>query len=478
MYCSFLSRVNRYLLFFIFCLNSSLGSAEIPPQAPVLAQSELPSPAPITEDNLAAGIAPDTSAEPGDNAVLNANPRAENIDLEDVVTEPGLDVLPSETLSSSDTNTEPAAAIEDAVLANGSIRILGVEVPPSTSTRLTWEASRSFSGLALNTPVLVVNGARQGKTLCLTAAIHGDELNGIEMVRRVMYSLQPERVRGTVIGVPIVNLMSFSHKSRYLPDRRDLNRHFPGTSDGSAASRLAFSVFNDIVSHCDALVDLHTGSFHRTNITQLRADLSNKRVVELTRSFGDIPVLNTPGNDFSLRAAAVAAGIPAVTMEAGEPLRLQKDVVQEGVEALNILMDKMGITPRLSLWAKPKPAFYRSYWVRVNSSGILFSDIALGAYVEVGALLGTVTNPVTNARDEIISPYKGRVLGMALDQFVLPGFAAYHIGIMTTEKSAVDQSSQPDNTEQSNPDEISADKENPSEDALSEDEDRDDIGDE
>lgn len=317
--------------------------------------------------------------------------------------------------------------------------ILGVEVPPSTSTRLVWTPEDVVSGLAERTPVLVVNGKTPGKTLCLTGAVHGDELNGIEMIRRIMYQLKPEELTGTVIGVPVVNIMGFRRNSRYLPDRRDLNRYFPGNTHGSSASRIAHSFFTNIIRHCDALVDIHTGSFHRTNLTQLRADLSNEQVAELAQSFGVIAVLNSRGNSGSLRAAAVRAGIPSVTVEAGEPMRMQSDVVAEGTKAIEMLLAKMGMYGRTSKWTRQAPVYYKSVWVRSDQSGILFSRAPLGKRVVKGEVLGTVTDPITNKRSDVVSPYQGRILGMALDQVVLPGFAAYHIGIQTPEAILIEE---------------------------------------
>lgn len=373
------------------------------------------------------------------DAVVINKPTAENIDLKKVIPAsqtppifPEADLQPTPAIN----GVESSAVAEPLQLSNKKMdspnhtrHLLGVDVPPSTTTRLNWTPSRSFAGMAVDTPVLAVNGAWDGPTLCLTAAIHGDELNGIEMVRRVLYELDPEKLHGMVVGVPIVNLLGFSRNSRYLPDRRDLNRHFPGNTEGSVASRLAYGFFNEVIKHCSALVDLHTGSFHRTNITQLRADMSQPLVAEFVELFGDIPVLNTQGNPNSLRAAAVRAGIPTVTIEAGEPMRMQVEVVDEGVRAINTLMEKNGMYPSFSLWAKPTPAFYRSTWVRSNASGILFSQVELGGDISEGDLLGSVINPVTNEKKDIVSNHTGRVLGMALDQFVLPGFAAYHIGI-------------------------------------------------
>ncbi|MFT6957336.1 MAG: aminopeptidase N [Halieaceae bacterium] len=381
-------------------------------------------------------------------------PKAENIDLKQVVPDgkqPPLfrgDENESRVDGSLKRTPAPAGIVSGELLSTDSAsnmpnrtrKLLGVEIPPSTSTRLNWTPSRSFSGMAIDTPVLAVNGAFDGPTLCLTAAIHGDEINGIEMVRRVMYNLDPRKLHGMVVGVPIVNLLGFSRNSRYLPDRRDLNRYFPGNPDGSMASRIAYAFFNDVVMRCNALVDLHTGSFYRTNITQLRVDMTNPKVVKFAALFGDIPVLNTPGNSGSLRAAAVRAGIPTATLEAGEPMRMQVKLVEEGVAAIDTLLDKNGMYPNFSLWAKPSPAFYRSSWVRANASGILFSQAKLGGDVRAGDVLGEVINPVTNERSEVVSDLNGRILGMALDQFVLPGFAVYHIGIrqpMTVESDTL-----------------------------------------
>lgn len=307
--------------------------------------------------------------------------------------------------------------------------MLGGEVPPGRTQRLSWVASESFSGITVPTPVLVAHGSKPGPTLCLTAAVHGDELNGIEMVRRVVYGLEAEKMSGTVVGVPIVNLFGFRRGSRYLPDRRDLNRYFPGDPDGSSASRIAHAFFESVIRHCDALADLHTGSFHRTNLPQLRADLDNPEVLELSQGFGAIAVLQSEGPEGTLRRAATNAGVPAVTLEAGEPMRFQPEEVAQGVKGIRSLLDHLGIVDRRRLWGEPQPIYYDSEWVRADSGGILFSRVALGDSVDAGEVLGTVTDPVTSTRTEVTAPLDGRVLGMALNQVVIPGFAAYRIGI-------------------------------------------------
>ena len=322
--------------------------------------------------------------------------------------------------------------------------ILDTEIKPGTAVRLTWNSEAAVGGFSEATPIIVVNGSTPGKTLCLTGAVHGDELNGIEIVRRVVFDIDPTKLTGTIIGVPVANIMGFRRNSRYLPDRRDWNRYFPGNTRGSSASRLAHSFFTKIIMHCDSLVDLHTGSFHRTNLPQLRADLADENVARLAQSFGVIAVLNSRGNPNSLRAAAVRAGIPAVTLEAGEPMAMQREVVEEGVKAINTLLAKTGMYGKQQRWNRIAPVYYRSVWVRANQSGILFSKATLGQRVKEDDILGTVTDPITNARTTIKSPHNGRIIGMALDQVVLPGFAAYHIGIQTPEAILIEESQMTD----------------------------------
>ncbi|MGH8497185.1 MAG: succinylglutamate desuccinylase [Gammaproteobacteria bacterium] len=346
----------------------------------------------------------------------------------------GLDTGPGAPAGPGQGTAEPVAVEAPPPDAQETLFLLGTEVPPGAIDWLSWAASESFEGISTPTPVLVVNGTSPGPTLCLTAAVHGDELNGVEMVRRIMYSLDPKKLDGAVIGVPIVNLHGFRRSSRYLPDRRDLNRYFPGSPTGSSAARIAHSFFHEIILHCDQLVDLHTGSFHRANLPQLRADLNNPEVVAMTEGFGATVVLHSTGDRGTLRRAATDAGIPAVTLEAGEPMRLQPKEVAHGVKGIETLLDKLGMVNKVSLWGDPQPVYYDARWIRANSGGILFSNVNLGERIRKDEVLGTVTDPITNKRTEIRSPYDGRIIGRALNQVVMPGFAAFHIGIRTSEE--------------------------------------------
>lgn len=373
---------------------------------------------------------------------------APNLDLKEVAPPPEPVVVTPKENEETDTESEsnsseektleekqyPSATAIKEKLEREKLVILGAEVAPSTSTRLAWSPQVSISGLALPAPVLVINGANPGPTLCLTAAIHGDELNGIEVVRRVMYDISPEEFNGTLIGIPIVNLQGFQRGSRYLSDRRDLNRYFPGEANGSLASRIANSLFTEVIRHCEYLIDLHTGSLRRTNLPQIRANMSNPKVANFVEGFDKIAIVHHSGNQGMLRTAANNAGIIAVTMELGESLRIQENQIAAGTHSVNSLLDKFGMYPRVFIWGDPKPAYYQSTWIRVESGGILFSKMGLGDNVSVGDVLGIVTDPITNQSANLAAPIKGHIIGMAVNQVVMPGFAAYHIGIESNQE--------------------------------------------
>ena len=330
-------------------------------------------------------------------------------------------------------------------------------VVPGTRLQLEWRPGGGISNAEIPSPVIVARGAKAGPVLCLVAGIHGDEINGVEIVRRLSHGVDPTRLSGTVIGVPIVNVFGYSRGSRYLPDRRDLNRHFPGSRSGSIASRIANAFFQDIVRHCDVLVDFHTGSFDRSNLPQVRADLTNPDVLEFTRGFGATVVLHSPGNRGMLRVAATKVGIPAVTFEAGAPTRLEPAEIAQAVAAIDRLMIKLGMredpnaglplpgeTPVLAPEApEPAPIFLDSRWVRANSGGLLISDVSLGQRVLAGQRLGKVIDPVSNVERYILAPVPGRVIGMAQNQAVLPGYAAFHLGTETSEQQAVQEAAAP-----------------------------------
>lgn len=341
-----------------------------------------------------------------------------------------------ETPATAATHTE--ANTPQADMAEPTLEILGTRIAPGEKRRLLWIAGETSYGSKLETPVYVIRGSKPGPVLCLTAAIHGDELNGVEIIRKMVSDISPKKLKGTVIGVPIVNLLGFTRGSRYLPDRRDLNRYFPGNPYGSSASRIAFSFFENVVHHCDMLIDFHTGSLTRTNMPQVRANLQIPEVLEFTTMFGSTAVLHSRKLRGNLRSAATDYGIPAVALELGEPGSLQIAHVEEGVEIIETALSGLGMTRRLWKGGESQAVFYSSRWVRVNTGGLLISGVELGERIQEGAVLGAMVNPITNQSFDVVSPHSGRVLGMALNQFMLPGYAAFNIGIVADKKGVVD----------------------------------------
>jgi uncharacterized protein len=309
------------------------------------------------------------------------------------------------------------------------LELLGKAVPPATVVKRQLALGESYAGDTLGTPVLVAHGALAGPTLCLTAAIHGDELNGIEVVRRTVNALDVKALRGTVIGVPVVNLLAFTRGARETPDRRDLNRYFPGRPDGSFADRVAHALFTNIVTpHCDYLVDFHTGSFNRSNLPQLRANLEDKRVRRFVRQFGDVPVMFKRGSRKMLRRVATEAGIPAVSFEFGESTTVQMPYVERAERAMAIALVNLGMLPGEK--RRLEQAVYRkSRWVRTENGGIFISRKSIGDDVKAGEVIGVIANPLTEEEKPLVSGVDARILGLASNQFVLPGYGVFHLGI-------------------------------------------------
>ena len=350
------------------------------------------------------------------------------------------------------------------------IEVLGETIEPGTMTRLDLQTSESFAGAWLSTPVAVVHGRGVGPRLCIVAGIHGDEVNGVEVVRRTLTQLDPNSLRGTVVAVPIANLSAFRRGSRYLPDRRDLNRFFPGRPFGSSASRIAHGIFDRVVQHCDAVVDLHTGSFHRSNLHQLRANLSDAATADLSAAFGAEVVVNSAGRVGTLRRAATDAGIPAITVEAGESARFSNADVEEALRGIQRLLRAKGMiepdalpdTPALTnTGTNPtagsyptRVAYLHTRWVRCDQGGILVSRVRLGDIIDKDQNLGTISNPLSDEVTTVTSPISGRIIGMAIDQVVMPGFAAFHIAYdprpLVADLTAANPI--PDDTDESDPD--------------------------
>jgi predicted deacylase len=317
----------------------------------------------------------------------------------------------------------------------GSMQVLGRDIPAGTSQRFAFVPDRTFESSYLNMPVFVARGAAAGPTLCLTAGVHGDELNGVEIARRAFSSVDPKTLRGTVIALPAINAEGVRTGNRYLSDRRDLNRAFPGSAGGSVARLIAHEVAKGILVHCDALVDLHTASNDRTNLPQIRADISDPEIRELAIHFGTGIVIAGKGPDGSLRREAAKAGIPSIIYEAGAPHRFQPEEILRGVAGIESVMAYLGMTDRPQKEIPESRVYERSRWVRVSrgEGGFFFPDAGLGKIVKKGDVLGEVVDPLTDESRAVVSNVDGEIIGMAFSRPVLSGYALYHVAWHTSD---------------------------------------------
>lgn len=324
----------------------------------------------------------------------------------------------------------PAATLAEAEDGWGPLDLAGRTVEPGTSVRFPFIPDTTYQASLLNIPVFLVHGARPGPTLCLTAGIHGDEINGVEVARRAFIATDPAALAGTLFILPMLNADGFRSGSRYLPDRRDLNRYWPGSASGSVASLIANAVFSNVITRCDALIDLHTASFKRTNAPQIRVDGDHARSLQLARYFGEGIIVVGKGPRGSLRRETVEAGIPAIIYEAGEPMRFEPDKIEPGVEGVRSVMRHLGMVAGKPSEIAQERIFRGSTWSRVprGTGGFFFPEVDLGDRVMAGQTLGYVIDPLTDVFTAMVAHRSGEIIGMAVSQPVLSGYALFHIG--------------------------------------------------
>lgn len=315
------------------------------------------------------------------------------------------------------------------VLRQKPIRIGGVEVAPASRCCVDLPVADLYTHTSLNMPVQVINGRRAGPTLFVSAAIHGDELNGVEIIRRLLARKALQRLRGCLIAVPIVNVHGFLDQSRYLPDRRDLNRSFPGSAKGSVAARLAHTFSREIIQQSDYGIDIHTGALHRANLPQVRANLDDEMTLRLAKAF-NVPVLiNAPLRDGSLRGYAAEVGIPTLLYEAGEALRFDEFGIRAGLRGVTRVMRELGMLPRRK---KPAPTVEpmiatSTSWIRAPSSGIVRSKVELGQRIDKDRVLLTISDPFGEAETVVSAPFAGIVIGRARLPLAHEGDALIHV---------------------------------------------------
>ena len=314
-------------------------------------------------------------------------------------------------------------------MARAAFNIAGQQIAAGSVKMVNLPVSILPDHTPVTLSVEVHHGKREGPTMFVSAAVHGDEVIGVEIVRRLLRTPQLAHLRGTLLVVPVVNSFGFLNRSRYLPDRRDLNRCFPGHPSGSLGSRLAHIFLNEIVLRCDSGIDLHSAAVHRTNLPQIRISPRDAVTANMANAFGAPVVLTSSLRDGSLRAEAASRGTPVLLYEAGEGLRFDEMAVRAGVAGILRVMRSLSMLPAKGIAkAKAKPYLCKSSsWVRAPAGGLLRTFRAEGELVEAGDVLASVADPFGAVETDITAPSSGILIGLAILPVVNEGDAVFHL---------------------------------------------------
>ncbi|MBE0493549.1 MAG: succinylglutamate desuccinylase/aspartoacylase family protein [Thiomicrospira sp.] len=312
---------------------------------------------------------------------------------------------------------------------NSPITLGGQTIQPGERRTVDLVVGKLYTHSPITMPVQVLCGRQAGPVMFVSAAIHGDELNGVEIIRRLLKVPGLRQLKGTLIAVPIVNLHGFINQSRYLPDRRDLNRSFPGSEKGSLAGRVARLFLEEIVERSTHGIDLHTGAIHRSNLPQIRANLDDAQTLDLARAFGTPVILNSDLRDGSLREAAAKKGIPVLLYEAGEALRFDELAIRGGVQGILRVMRQLEMLPKSRKIPPADPIIARSSaWVRAPQDGIFRASVKQGErVVKDQTLLGRISDPFGESEVDVWSPFSGIIIGQLHLPLVNEGEALFHI---------------------------------------------------
>ena len=313
----------------------------------------------------------------------------------------------------------------------------GVRVGAGQRRTITIPMGVMSNHAPMGLPLHVIHGRRDGPTLFVSAAVHGDEVNGVEIIRRLLNSAIVSRLKGTLLAVPIVNVHGFISHSRYLPDRRDLNRSFPGNPKGSLASQLADVFMEEVVKRSTHGIDLHTASFHRDNLPQVRCQLDDPEQAAMAEAFGAPVILDSKVREGSLRGAAAEAGVQSLLYEAGEALRFDETAIRTGYLGVVRVMHAIGMLGGRAPKKRMESAVCdSSTWVRSPASGILRATAAKGAAVRTGDTLGIVSDPFGETEEEVNAHADGIIIGRTNLPVVNQGDALFHIAQVGSHKEA------------------------------------------
>jgi predicted deacylase len=320
------------------------------------------------------------------------------------------------------------------------LRIGEFDILPGEQRKIELPVAKLYTDADVSLPVHIIRAKKPGPTIFLSAAVHGDELNGIEIIRRLINEKKFKITKGTVIAVPMVNVYGVVNQSRYMPDRRDLNRCFPGSAKGSLAGRVAHIFLNEIVKHCDYGIDLHTGAIHRSNLPQIRADMSDETTKELAEVFGVPVILNANLVDGSLRESAVKNETKILLYEAGEALRFDEFSIRAGMKGILNVLQHLGMTRKAPPSKKKKLVPFianGSQWVRANASGIVHNIVNLGDQITKGQILAEIGSPYGAIFDSVKATRSGILIGKQNIPLVQEGEAMFHVAYFSEDDEEI-----------------------------------------
>lgn len=303
----------------------------------------------------------------------------------------------------------------------------GQEILPGERANIEIPVAPTYTHDTLSISVQVVRGKLPGPTLFVCAAIHGDEINGVEIIRRLLKNPLVDKLKGTLIAIPIVNIYGFIHHTRYLPDGRDLNRTFPGSPRGSLTGRIAHTFMKEIVANATHGIDLHTGARHRSNFPQIRADLDDPETLAITEAFGAPLAINAKIRDGSLRQCASDLGVPVILYESCEALRFDEIYIRAGEQGVINVMRHLGMLRKRRGHNKPPVISQGTTWLRAPESGVLRVLVPLGAEISKGQVIGFIADPLGTREVNVVAEHAGIVIGRTNLPLVYEGDALFHI---------------------------------------------------
>lgn len=310
----------------------------------------------------------------------------------------------------------------------GTFKIGDVTIAPGSSTNVSIEVAQTYTGQPVSIRAQVWNASQPGPIVMICGAIHGDEINGAGIVREIIRSRPFELLCGTLVLVPVVNVLGFEQHTRYMPDRRDLNRSFPGKMDGSLTSRFARTFFDEFVRKCHYVIDLHSAAWTRTNFPNVRADMTAPIIADFASSLGSEVVLNDKGPTGSLRMEAVKAGVVTVILEAGEVNKVEPRVVEFGLKTVTNGLKSLGMIDSPEVKPIYQAIVKRSTWIRAQMGGLLDYHVTPGDIVTKGQPIATNMTLLGEEQNVLLAPFSGIVIGMTTLPAVMPGDPVLHLG--------------------------------------------------